>query len=102
MILIGTALFFSYRLVIKTCASSKVTITGLKGTKYLDKVANFAQKTETDDAIRISSEVDRIYLDTTTKVEILDEALGRRIRVEKHGSVSTVARTMSIKPVRAQ
>jgi len=69
---------------------SKVSITGLKGTKYLDKVANFAQKTETEDAIRFSSEVDRIYLDTTTKIEILDETFGRKIRVEKHGSVSTV------------
>lgn len=67
-----------------------LSISGLKGVSYLDKAANFAQKTETEDAIRISSEVDRIYLDTTGTVEILDQRLKRKIRVEKHGSVSTV------------
>jgi D-hexose-6-phosphate mutarotase len=67
-----------------------VSIRGLKGAKYLDKVANFAQKTETEEAIGISSEVDRVYLDTTASVEIHDPTLKRKITVEKHGSVSTV------------
>ncbi len=67
-----------------------VSVRGLKGTKYLDKVANFAEKTEMEEAIRIASEVDRIYLNTTTPVEIEDARLGRRILVEKQGSVSTV------------
>src|SRR6266404_4962960 len=31
-----------------------VSISGLKGVNYLDKVANFAQKTEIDDALRIT------------------------------------------------
>jgi D-hexose-6-phosphate mutarotase len=69
---------------------SAVSIAGLKGTRYLDKVANFAEKTEVQDAVRISSEVDRIYLDTTAPIEILDPRLGRKIRVEKQGSRSTV------------
>jgi len=67
-----------------------VAITGLKGLNYLDKVENFAQKSETDAELRIASEVDRIYLNTTGLVEILDQSLGRRIRVEKEGSASTV------------
>jgi len=67
-----------------------VSITGLKGATYLDKMANFAEKTETNDAIRINSEVDRIYLNTVEPVEIIDPRLGRKIRIEKHGSVSTV------------
>ena len=67
-----------------------VSITGLKGVNYLDKVASFAQKTETGDAIRIASEVDRIYLNTAGPVEIHDARLGRKIRVEKSGSQSTV------------
>jgi glucose-6-phosphate 1-epimerase len=66
------------------------SITGLKGVSYLDKVANFAKKTETDEAIRISSEVDRVYLDTKSTVEIRDARLGRVIRVEKENSASTV------------
>lgn len=67
-----------------------ISITGLKGLNYLDKVANFAQKTETFDAIRINSEVDRVYLNATGPVDILDPRLGRKIRVEKQGSASTV------------
>jgi D-hexose-6-phosphate mutarotase len=67
-----------------------ISISGLKGVNYLDKVANFAQKTESNDAIRIVSEVDRVYLDTTGTVEISDPRLARRIRIEKQGSASTV------------
>lgn len=67
-----------------------VSVKGLKGANYLDKVANFAEKKEAGDAIKVSSEVDRIYQNTTDTVEILDEKAGRTIRVEKHGSVSTV------------
>lgn len=67
-----------------------VSIHGLKGVDYLDKVANFARKTEAGESIRISSEVDRVYLDTKQAVNIVDPRLGRRIRVEKEGSSSTV------------
>ncbi len=67
-----------------------ISIVGLKGTAYLDHVANFAEKSETADAIRIASEVDRIYLNTASPVEIIDPRYGRRIRLEKQGSASTV------------
>jgi glucose-6-phosphate 1-epimerase len=69
---------------------NEVSITGLKGVKYLDKVAGYARKTETNEAIRIAAEVDRVYLDTTSPVEIVDLRLGRKIRIEKEGSTSTV------------
>jgi glucose-6-phosphate 1-epimerase len=67
-----------------------VTVTGLKGVTYLDKTENNARKLETGDAIRIISETDRVYLDTTGVVEIHDAKLRRIIRVEKAGSASTV------------
>ncbi len=67
-----------------------VSIAGLKGTKYQDKVANFALKTEANADLRINSEVDRVYLDTIEAVEILDPRLSRKIRIEKSGSTSTV------------
>jgi len=67
-----------------------ISIVGLKGVSYLDKVANFAPRQETSDAIRIASEVDRIYLDTTGPVEIHDPRLARKILIEKQGSNSTV------------
>jgi D-hexose-6-phosphate mutarotase len=66
------------------------SVAGLKGHSYLDKVANFAKKTETDEMIRIASEVDRIYLDAVGTVDIHDEKLGRVIRVAKKNSTSTV------------
>jgi glucose-6-phosphate 1-epimerase len=69
---------------------NRVSISGLKGAEYLDKVANFAQKTETGEVIRIASEVDRIYLNTTAAVQITDQHLGRKITVDKQGSLSTV------------
>jgi glucose-6-phosphate 1-epimerase len=67
-----------------------ISVSGLKGLDYLDKVSNFARKSETDKAIHFSSEVDRVYLDANGPVEILDPRLGRKIRVEKEGSASTV------------
>ncbi|HVM46961.1 MAG TPA: D-hexose-6-phosphate mutarotase [Candidatus Acidoferrum sp.] len=67
-----------------------VTVSGLAGATYQDKLASFLEKTETNDAIRIGSEVDRTYLNTTGRVEVLDPRLGRRIHVEKSGSASTV------------
>jgi D-hexose-6-phosphate mutarotase len=67
-----------------------VSVHGLAGVSYRDKVASSMEKTETSDAIRISSEVDRTYLSTTGPVEVLDPRLGRRIRIEKSGSASTV------------
>ena len=67
-----------------------VSIKGLKGVDYLDKVEGFSKKTEAQDAIRINSEVDRVYLNTTAAVEIVDQKLRRTIRVEKQGSLSTV------------
>ena len=69
---------------------SGISITGLQGSTYLDKTDNFARKTETSDALRISSEVDRIYLDTVAPVEIHDPGFHRVIRIQKQGSRSTV------------
>ena len=69
---------------------AQVSVVGLKGAGYFDKVDSYAPKIETPDAIVISSEVDRTYLDTTGTVEIHDRSLGRKIVVEKSGSNSTV------------
>ena len=70
--------------------ATAISVRGLKGISYLDKVAGYVEKTETDDLLRIASEVDRTYLNTTGTVEILDPRLGRKILVEKQGSASTV------------
>ena len=67
-----------------------VSVTGLKGSSYLDKVEDFAKKTEENESLRIGSEVDRIYLNTIAPIEVADPRLGRRIRLEKQSSLSTV------------
>jgi D-hexose-6-phosphate mutarotase len=67
-----------------------ISIKGLNGLSYLDKVAGFVEKTEASNALRVASEVDRVYLDASGTVEIFDPRLGRKILVEKQGSASTV------------
>lgn len=69
---------------------SAVSITGLKGLDYLDKTENFLRKTERNEHLKISQETDRVYLEASGAVEIHDSKLGRRIRIEKSGSLSTV------------
>ena len=67
-----------------------VSIAGLQGRTYVDKVDNFAQKTETGEAISVNSEVNRIYEDTSGPVVITDAKLGRKVRIDTEGSTSTV------------
>ena len=69
---------------------SAVTVSGLKGVEYLDKVEGFARKNETAEQISFSSETDRVYLSTRATTEIHDAKLRRRIIIEKEGSTSTV------------
>jgi len=68
----------------------QIRVRGLKGTSYLDKVEQFALKQETNEEISITSETDRVYLDTESTVEVVDPSLGRRLLIEKSGSRSTV------------
>ncbi len=68
---------------------AEMEIRGLEGCTYLDKVDNFARKTQ-EDAVTIESEVDRVYLDTAADCLIDDRRLNRRIRIAKHNSLSTV------------
>ena len=67
-----------------------ISIHGLKGVSYLDRLDNLARKIETSESIRIGSEVDRTFLDAGGPVEIIDPVLGRKLLVEKQGSASTV------------
>jgi glucose-6-phosphate 1-epimerase len=69
-----------------------VSIDGLRGAHYLDNAAggNGELKTQSESALRIPKETNRLYLDTTSTVEIRDESFKRTIRVEKLNSNSTV------------
>lgn len=64
-------------------------IAGMDGCTYLDKVGPAATRIQ-QGAIRIASEVDRIYIDTEADCLIEDRGFGRRIRIAKSGSRSNV------------
>ena len=70
----------------------KVTVHGLQGRDYLDKVNDFARVSQ-NGGINFSEEVDRIYLDTPAQCEIRDPAMKRRIVIRSSGSHSTVVWT---------
>jgi D-hexose-6-phosphate mutarotase len=67
----------------------QLRITGMEGCTYLDKVG-VAQTRTQQGAIQISSEVDRIYLDTEADCLVEDSGFKRRIRIAKSGSRSNV------------
>ncbi len=69
---------------------STLQVVGLQGVDYLDSLEGHQRKTEVNDAIRFTGEVDRTFINTRHRVEIHDPAWRRRIRVEKTGGVSTV------------
>lgn len=68
---------------------AQMTIHGLEGCTYLDKVGEPASRIQTD-GIVIESEVDRVYIDTAADCVIEDRGLKRAIRIAKQGSRSTV------------
>ncbi len=67
----------------------RVRLTALEGCDYLDKVRGFARATQCG-PLRFAAEVDRIYLDTPSRCEIIDPSLQRRIVIQSCGSRSTV------------
>lgn len=68
---------------------AQMTIRGLEGCTYLDKVGESATRTQKD-GIVIESEVDRVYINTASDCVIEDRGLKRAIRIAKQGSRSTV------------
>lgn len=67
----------------------KVKVTGLEGVKYLDKVDGRKEKTQAG-AVEFKGETDRVYLGTKGPYVIEDAGWGRKVRVEKTGSATTV------------
>jgi glucose-6-phosphate 1-epimerase len=68
----------------------QVSVTGLAGTPYLDKLQAGKEITEGIAPIKIVSETDRIYLDTTATCVIDDPRFNRKISIAKTGSNTTV------------
>lgn len=68
---------------------AQMTIRGLENCEYVDKVGETARRTQKD-GIEITSEVDRVYVNTSADCIIEDRGLKRKIRIAKQGSKSTV------------
>jgi D-hexose-6-phosphate mutarotase len=66
-----------------------ISIHGLDGCAYIDKVDGEQRKTQRGPII-IEAETDRVYLNTTATCAIEDPGLDRRITVAKAGSHTTV------------
>ena len=67
----------------------QVSLRGLQGANYVDKVSALAHFTEAAAELRITGETDRVY-DSAATCQIVDPGLKRTIRVEKEHSASTV------------
>ncbi len=67
----------------------QVQVLGLEDCTYIDKVDGGRRKRQ-QDSVTIDREVDRVYLGTAGDCVIDDPAGGRRIRIRKRGSHSTV------------
>jgi D-hexose-6-phosphate mutarotase len=66
------------------------TVEGLSGIDYIDKTDGGATKTQGGKPIRIVEETDRVYLNTTSAVTVVDPGQRRRITVAKEHSDATV------------
>jgi D-hexose-6-phosphate mutarotase len=67
-----------------------VSIRGLEGVRFVDKVEGGKDKVAGDEPLRLVGETDRVFLDTTATCIVDDPVLRRRLRVQKRGSHATV------------
>jgi glucose-6-phosphate 1-epimerase len=79
----------------------QVSVSGLENSEYIDKVDGFMRKTQPPEAIRISGETDRVFLNTRSACTVHDPVLERTLTVEKENSVSTVVWNPWINKARA-
>jgi len=67
-----------------------VSVGGLAGCTYFDKVAGGANRVQGDGALSFAGETDNVYLDARSACVLDDPGMGRRVYVAKRGSGSTV------------
>lgn len=64
-------------------------VQGLDATRYIDKTDRHTEKKQIGE-VQISSETDRVYLNTQHELELIDPMLKRRVTVHKENSTTTV------------
>ena len=68
----------------------QVTVLGLEGATYIDKLDGMKRKVHGDAGLRPSGPTDRVFVDTHAACTVEDPVLGRRVIVEKSNSATTV------------
>lgn len=68
----------------------QITVTGLAGTRYVDKTAAMAMRLQGAEPLRLTGETDSVYLATRAACVLDDPRGGRRLVVEKDGADTTV------------
>ncbi|CAL9083652.1 unnamed protein product [Musa textilis] len=76
---------FAYRTYFSVSDISEVRVEGLETLDYLDNLKSRKRFTEQCDAITFESEVDRIYLETPTKIAIMDHEKKQTFVLRKDG-----------------
>lgn len=71
-------------------SADKITVYGVEQTPYVDKVDDGREVPSSGTPLIIDREIDRVYLPTAATIEVDDHGFGRRLRIEKSGSLSTV------------
>ena len=66
-----------------------VRVQGLDGTRFLDNTDSNKEKTQLGD-VTIGSQTDNAFINTQNAVDLLDPTMGRRIRLQKVNSRTTV------------
>jgi glucose-6-phosphate 1-epimerase len=69
---------------------AEITISGLASATYIDKTDAARRKLQIADLVTITSETDRVYLDTPEQCAIEDRGWHRRVVIEKDGAASSV------------
>jgi len=68
----------------------RASVLGLAGVRYRDKVKDGAESTQSEEALEIAGETDRVYMDAPATLRIRDEAGGRTIVIERAGFADAV------------
>ncbi|XP_061361653.1 putative glucose-6-phosphate 1-epimerase [Gastrolobium bilobum] len=76
---------FAYHAYFCVSDISEVRVEGLETEHYIDNLKKKERFTEQGDALTFESEVNKIYLNTPTKIAIIDHAKKRTIELRKDG-----------------
>ncbi|XP_028774769.1 putative glucose-6-phosphate 1-epimerase [Neltuma alba] len=76
---------FAYHTYFSISDISEVRVEGLETLDYLDNLRNKDRFTEQGDALTFESEVDRVYLDSSNVVAVLDHERKRTFVIKKEG-----------------